>query len=136
MEMHYVFLYLAIILFSARIVGDTFAKFGLPAVLGEILVGVLLGKSALGLIEVNEIIKVLAELGVILLLFQVGLEADIHQLKKVGIKAFIVAFCGCLYTNAPWLFGRLLSLEPSLFNLPFLRGDLDRYKHRDNGRSS
>jgi Kef-type K+ transport system membrane component KefB len=85
MEMHYVFLYLAIILFSARIVGDTFAKFGLPAVLGEILVGILLGKSALGLIEVNEIIKVLAELGVILLLFQVGLEADIHQLKKVGI---------------------------------------------------
>lgn len=50
--------------------------------LGEILVGVLLGKSALGLIEVNEIIKVLAELGVILLLFQVGLEADINQLKR------------------------------------------------------
>jgi Kef-type K+ transport system membrane component KefB len=62
MEMHYVFLYLAIILFSARIVGDTFTKFGLPAVLGEILVGVLLGKSALGLIEVNEIVKILAEL--------------------------------------------------------------------------
>jgi Kef-type K+ transport system membrane component KefB len=96
-------------------VGDTFAKFGLPAVLGEILVGVLLGKSALGLIEVNEIIKVLAELGVILLLFQVGLEADIHQLKKVGIKAFIVAFVGAF---APMLLGFLAGYY--LLNLPFL----------------
>jgi Kef-type K+ transport systems, membrane components len=115
MEMHYVFLYLAIILFGARIVGDTFAKFGLPAVLGEILVGVLLGKSALGLIEINEIIKVLAELGVILLLFQVGLEADIHQLKKVGIKAFIVAFVGAF---TPMLLGFLAGYY--LLNLPFL----------------
>jgi Kef-type K+ transport system membrane component KefB len=115
MEVHYVFLYLAIILFSARIVGDTFAKFGLPTVLGEILVGVLLGKSALGLIEVNEIIKVLAELGVILLLFQVGLEADIHQLKKVGIKAFIVAFVGAV---APMLLGFLVGYY--LLNLSFL----------------
>jgi Kef-type K+ transport system membrane component KefB len=114
MEIHYVFLYLAIILFSARIVGDTFAKFGLPAVLGEILVGVLLGKSALGLIEVNEIIKILAELGVILLLFQVGLEADIHQLKKVGIKAFIVAFVGAF---TPMLLGFLVGYY--LLNLPF-----------------
>lgn len=136
MEMHYVFLYLAIILFSARIVGDTFAKFGLPAVLGEILVGVLLGKSALGLIEVNEIIKVLAELGVILLLFQVGLEADIDQLKKGGHKSLYRCLCGCLCTNAPWLFGGLLSLEPSLFNLPLLRRNLDRYEHRDNGGGS
>jgi Kef-type K+ transport system membrane component KefB len=115
MEMHYVFLYLAIILFSARIVGDTFTKFGLPAVLGEILVGVLLGKSALGLIEVNEIVKILAELGVILLLFQVGLEADIHQLKKVGIKAFIVAFVGAF---TPMLLGFLAGYY--LLNLPFL----------------
>jgi Kef-type K+ transport system membrane component KefB len=96
-------------------VGDTFAKFGLPTVLGEILVGVLLGKSALGLIEVNEIIKVLAELGVILLLFQVGLEADIHQLKKVGIKAFIVAFVGAV---APMLLGFLVGYY--LLNLSFL----------------
>jgi Kef-type K+ transport system membrane component KefB len=115
MEVHYVFLYLAIILFSARIVGDTFAKFGLPTVLGEILVGVLLGKSALGLIEVNEIIKVLAELGVILLLFQVGLEADIHQLKRVGIKAVIVALVGAV---APMLLGFLVGYY--LLNLSFL----------------
>jgi len=78
-------------------------------------VGVLLGKSALGLIEVNEIIKILAELGVILLLFQVGLEADIHQLRKVGIKAFIVAFVGA---SAPMLLGFLAGYY--LLNLPFL----------------
>ncbi|WP_448587339.1 cation:proton antiporter [Thermocrinis sp.] len=115
MEMHYLFLYLAIILFSARILGDTFAKFGIPAVLGEIFVGILLGKSALGLIEPDQIIKILAEIGVILLLFQVGLEADINQLKKVGLQAVVVAIAGA---GAPMILGFLFSYY--LLDLPFL----------------
>ncbi len=104
--MHELFLSLAIILFSARIVGDFFSRIGLPAVLGEILVGVFLGQSALGLVEINQVLKVLAEIGVILLLFQVGLEADVNQLKKVGLPAFIVAFVGAF---TPMLLGTLLS---------------------------
>ncbi len=104
--MHDLFLALAIILFSARIVGDFFARVGLPAVLGEIFVGILLGQSALGLISPNDILKVLAELGVILLLFKVGLEADIKQLKSVGIPAFIVAIVGA---SAPMVLGFLVS---------------------------
>lgn len=94
MELNSIFLYLAIILFLARIIGDTFGRFGLPPVLGEILVGVILGKSALGIIEPNEVLRLLAEIGVILLLFHIGLEADINQLKKVGLSAFVVAFVG------------------------------------------
>ena len=117
--MHDIFLSLAIILFTARVVGDFFGRVGLPAVLGEIIVGILLGQSALGLIEVNDILRVLAELGVILLLFQVGLEADINQLKKVGVPAVVVAFAGALI---PMFLGTLvgyklfdLSLSTSLF---------------------
>ena len=106
MELHAIFLYLAIILFTARLIGDTFAKLGIPAVLGEILVGVILGKSALGLIEPNEVFKLLAEIGVILLLFHIGLEADINQLKKVGFSAFAVAFVGAF---TPMLLGTLLA---------------------------
>ncbi len=106
MELHTIFLYLAIILFLARIIGDTFARFGIPAVLGEILVGVILGQSALGLISPNEVLKLLAEIGVILLLFHIGLEADINQLKKVGLYAFVVAFVGA---SAPMLLGFFVS---------------------------
>lgn len=119
MELNSIFLYLAIILFLARIIGDTFGRFGLPPVLGEILVGVILGKSALGIIEPNEVLRLLAEIGVILLLFHIGLEADINQLKKVGLSAFVVAFVGAF---TPMLLGTLasyyllgLSLTTSLF---------------------
>ncbi len=115
MDFHTIFLHLALILFLARLVGDTFAKLGMPSVIGEILVGILLGKSALGIIEPNQIIKLLAEIGVILLLFHVGLEADIQRLKQVGIFAFLVAFVGA---SLPMALGTLVSYY--LLNLPLL----------------
>jgi Kef-type K+ transport system membrane component KefB len=115
MDVHSIFLYLAVILFLARVFGDTFGRFGLPSVLGEIFVGVFLGQSVLGLIPVNDIIRILAEIGVILLLFQVGLEADIHQLRKVGVSAFVVAFIGAF---TPMLLATLLAFY--VFKLSFL----------------
>ncbi|MFN3598788.1 MAG: cation:proton antiporter [Aquificaceae bacterium] len=124
MELHTIFLYLAIILFLARIIGDTFGRFGLPPVLGEILVGVILGQSALGLIQPSEVLKLLAEIGVILLLFHIGLEADINQLKRVGLSAFLVAFVGAF---TPMLLGTLVSyylLKLPLATSLFLGGTL------------
>ncbi|GBC88541.1 Na(+)/H(+)-K(+) antiporter GerN [bacterium HR13] len=124
MELHTVFLYLAIILFLARTVGDTFSKIGIPSVLGEILVGVLLGQSILGMVEPNQILRLLAEIGVILLLFQVGLEADVHKLKEVGISAFVVAFVGA---SLPMIFGVAVSyylLELPLAVSLFIGGTL------------
>jgi len=113
--MHEIFLYLAIILFLARLFGDIFNRFGIPSVLGEIFVGILLGQSVLGIIQINDIIKILAEIGVILLLFQVGIEADIHQLKKVGFSAFIVATIGAF---TPMVLAFFVSYY--LLDLPFL----------------
>lgn len=107
MDLHIIFLHLAIILFLARIIGDTFSKLGFPAVLGEIFVGILLGQSVLGILEPNETLRLLAEIGVILLLFQVGLEADVQKLKDVGVLAFIVAFVGA---SLPMILGTLVSL--------------------------
>ncbi len=124
MQIHDIFLSLAIILFSARLIGDLFARFGLPHVLGEIIVGILLGQSVLGIIEVNEIIKILAEIGVILLLFQIGLEADIKRLISVGIAAFMVAFIGALL---PMVLGFIVSyyfLGYSLIVSLFIGGTL------------
>lgn len=91
---HTLFLHLAIILFSAKLFGTIFKRLGAPPVLGEVFAGIVLGQSLLGLIPLSEAIKVLAELGVILLLFEVGLEADLHMLMRVGIWSFLVASVG------------------------------------------
>lgn len=94
MEVHQVFFHLAILLLFARVTGDVFSKFGIPSVIGEIIVGIILGQSVLGIIPVNVALKLLAELGIILLLFHIGLEADLKQLKKTGFSSVLVALTG------------------------------------------
>lgn len=106
LELHTILLHLAIILLFARITGDIFARYGLPSVIGEIFVGILLGQSVFGIIPVNEVLKLLAELGIILLLFHIGLEVDTSQLRKVGLYAFLVAIIGA---SLPFIFGYLVS---------------------------
>lgn len=115
MDLHLIFLYLAILLFFARLTGDIFAKFGIPSVLGEIFVGVLLGQSVLGIIPLSDVMRLLAELGIILLLFHIGLEADLKQLKEVGFSAAAVAITGAL---APMVAGFLVSYY--VFNFPVI----------------
>lgn len=120
------FFWIAIILLLAKL-SSLIEKFGQPAVLGELIMGVILGNLALiGIdyfeaIKHDEIIKFLAELGVVLLLFQIGLESNIHEMKKVGWKAFIVAIVGVVtpfilgtYVLGPWLFSEL-SFNAHLF---------------------
>ncbi|MEJ5227264.1 cation:proton antiporter [Thermodesulfovibrio sp.] len=124
MEIHLIFLHLAILLFFARLTGDIFAKFGIPSVLGEIFVGIILGQSALGIIPLNDAMKLLAELGIILLLFHIGLEADIKQLKQTGFSAAAVAITGAL---APMAMGFLVSyflFDFSIITSLFIGGTL------------
>lgn len=106
MEIHLIFFYLALLLFFARLTGDIFAKFGIPSVIGEIFIGIILGQSVLGIIPISDVMKLLAELGIILLLFHIGLEADLRQLKKVGFSAIAVALTGAI---APMTIGFLVS---------------------------
>jgi Kef-type K+ transport system membrane component KefB len=119
MDVHNFFLTLFLILVSARILGEVFARMGIPSVLGELSAGILLGVSGFGIIEVNDVLKVLAEIGIILLLFEVGLETDIKRLKEAGAKSLIVALFGAIFPftvsllAAYYLFD--LSLNVSLF---------------------
>ena len=115
MELHEFLLGLFLILISARIFAELFSYLRLPPVLGEVFAGIVLGPSFLGLVEVNEVIKILAEIGIILLLFEVGLETDFEKLKRQGFNSFIVAIGGAL---TPFLAGFLLSYY--LFNLPLI----------------
>lgn len=97
MDVHNFFLILFMILVSARILGEAFARLGIPSVLGELSAGILLGVSGLGLVEVNDVLKILAEIGILLLLFEIGLETDIERLRQAGGKAIIVALFGAAF---------------------------------------
>lgn len=93
------FLFLAVLLIAAKL-GSIVERWGQPAVLGELVIGVILGNiGLLGLhfldpIKTNELIVFLAELGVVILLFQIGLESNLKEMKKVGLPAFLVAVIG------------------------------------------
>jgi len=95
------FLWIAIILIAAKF-SSLVERFGQPAVLGELLVGVLLGNLVLlGInffepIKNDSILSFLSELGVVILLFQIGLESNIEKMKSVGVKAFMVATVGVI----------------------------------------
>jgi Na+:H+ antiporter len=108
-------LQLLIILLSARLFAEIAVRLKAPPVIGELMAGVVLGPSLLGWLQPTEIIKLLAEIGIILLLFQVGLETDFQHLVKAGPKAFIVAIGGFLL---PFVLGFFLCY--SVFSLPLL----------------
>jgi Kef-type K+ transport system membrane component KefB len=102
------FLVLAAILVAAKLLGELAERIGQPAVLGELLAGVLLGASVLGIVPAGgveaELIHVLAELGVLLLLFEIGLETDLREMFRVGPAALAVALIGIAL---PFAFGFL-----------------------------
>jgi Kef-type K+ transport system membrane component KefB len=101
------FLGIAVILFAAKF-SSLVERFGQPSVLGELLIGVLLGNLVLVGIYIfepmrtNQVLIFLAELGVVILLFQVGLESNISEMRRVGTSAILVAIVGVV---VPFLLG-------------------------------
>jgi Kef-type K+ transport system membrane component KefB len=93
-------------LLGAKLFGDMAERIGQPAVLGELAVGVLLGPSLLGLVPLTAGILLIAEIGVLLLLFEIGLETDLEELIRVGGVAMVVAVVGMAL---PFLGGYLVT---------------------------
>ena len=103
---------LVVMLGAAKLFGFLARKVGQPAVLGELIAGVVVGKSALGLVDPsNEVLRLLSELGVIILLFSIGLETDLAALLKVGAASTAVAVVGIV---APFILGYLVCLALGL----------------------
>jgi Kef-type K+ transport system membrane component KefB len=92
---------------GAKIFGEIAERLGQPSVLGELLAGVVLGTSVLGIVPVSDSIFLLAEIGLILLLFEVGLETDLGELIQVGGPALSVALAGMVL---PFAGGYLLTV--------------------------
>ncbi len=92
-------LIVAAMLAAGKLLGEGAERLGYPSVLGELLAGLLIGPSLLGIVPAPgtpsaDTIRVLAELGVILLLFEVGLETELKEMFKVGPAALAVAMVG------------------------------------------
>jgi Kef-type K+ transport system membrane component KefB len=106
---------ICILVFSAKILGELFAKIKIPSVLGELTAGMILGPYALGsiltingtpIIEINEIVRAFGEIGGILILFAAGLEMTFSDFRKVGASGFTVGTMGVV---VPFILGYGLS---------------------------
>lgn len=126
-----VVLALAVILLAAKLGGDLATRIGQPAVLGELAVGVVLGNlaligfSALDHVRSDVFIDMLARIGVLLLLFEVGLESTVGQMLKVGLSSLLVATVGVLAPFAlGWAVGAWLLPQHSPYVHAFLGATL------------
>ena len=99
---------IAVILIVAKLGGEVFERFQQPAVLGELLSGILIGNLGLfgftgvETLKTNVVIGALAEIGVIILLFEVGLESNLREMAEVGWSSLLVAITGVVM---PFLLG-------------------------------
>ncbi len=126
-----VVLRLALILLAAKLGSDLAVRLGQPAVLGELTMGVILGNSSLIGVHFFEVFKtdpaidLFARLGVLLLLFEVGLESTVGQMLKVGVSSFLVAILGVIAPFAlGWGVGALFLPGSSVYVHAFLGATL------------
>jgi Kef-type K+ transport system membrane component KefB len=110
---------LLVILLSAKLFAEIFSRLSIPSVLGEVVAGLIIGPSVLGFISPDATLHLIAEIGILLLLFEVGLETDVGQLVKEGVRSTLVALTGVVvpglfgfWTSYHW-FG--MAMIPSLF---------------------
>jgi len=104
---------LAIILVAAKIAGKLSARLGQPPVLGELLIGVILGPSVLGIIHETEVLTEFGQIGVIFLMFIAGLSTDVGEFKRTGKASTFVGMGGVIASLILGYFaGIILNLSP------------------------
>ena len=96
---------LAIIVVFAKVFGLIARKLKAPQVVGEIIAGLVVGPSVLGIVKLNQFLDICAGLGVVLLMFSAGLGTNLKQLLHTGVKALLIACAGVL---VPLIGGTLL----------------------------
>jgi Kef-type K+ transport system membrane component KefB len=106
---------LFVLLLAAKIGDELFKRLGQPTVIGEILAGAIVGPAVLGWYDINSETTLFAEIGVVLLLFQVGVETRLHDLLRVGPTALVVGALGvALPFGAGFLLAGLLGSTPAV----------------------
>ncbi len=93
---------LVVIWLAAKLAGEGMERLGQPAVLGELLAGVLIGPGVFAIVHDSPVLHAFAEIGVVILLFEIGLESDLGELLRAGRQSSVVALVGIA---APFLLG-------------------------------
>lgn len=103
---------LCLILVATTIAGHLSTKLNFPVVIGQLLVGVIIGPTFLNLIQANDFIKLFSEIGVVILMFMAGLESDLHLLLRFIKPSILVASTGMLLPLVSFYFiGLLFNLD-------------------------
>ena len=101
-------LVLVAVFIATKLIGEAAQRIGQPAVLGELIAGVVLGGSVLGILDpADPVIHILAEIGVMVLLFEIGLHTDLRALIRVGKAASVVGIVGL---TLPFLGGYVVAI--------------------------
>jgi Kef-type K+ transport system membrane component KefB len=104
-------------LIGAKLVGLLSQRLGMPAVFGELLLGLCLGPAVFGIIEPNETLLLVGQIGVIVLMFMAGLETEIDEMRQVGRVSLLTALGGVVL---PFGGGYLIGVAFGLAQLPSL----------------
>ncbi len=95
----------AIILLSTKVFGILSERVHMPQVVGALTVGIILGPSCFNVLHETDFLLKSAEIGVILLMFQAGLDTEFEELKKNGKASFIIALIGVI---VPFIGGTII----------------------------
>jgi len=98
--MHEEILMLALVLGAALVGGRVAARFGYPAILGEIAAGILFGPPVIGILMSNEAIDVLGEFGILLMMLYIGMHLDLSDLRRASVPGLLAALGGFLVPTA------------------------------------
>ncbi|EAC7125141.1 cation:proton antiporter, partial [Listeria monocytogenes] len=110
--MEKIYLAIALVLGVSQIFGVLASRMGLPKIVGELLVGVVLGPSLLNIVQPGEFLHIFSEIGVLLLMFIAGMETDFKKLKANLKPSIIVALFGVIIPLVAFLlFGKYLHME-------------------------
>ena len=106
---------LALVIFSAKVFGILARRINVPQVAGEIVAGLIIGPSVLNWVQNSDFLSGMAEIGVIILMFTAGLETNISQLRRTGLKATLIAMAGVCVPMAlgTWLFMTFYGFAPA-----------------------
>ena len=111
-------LVLVAVFVATKLLGEAAQRIGQPAVLGELIAGVLLGGSVLGILDPSDpVIHILAEIGVIVLLFEIGVHTDLRSLVRVGRSALVVGLVGVVLPFAGGYFAATALGQPPIVAL-------------------